>query len=61
MISQTRRTNPRLYTRKVEVPLTEAQKAALIAIAADQGCSQAAWIRRQIEAARVRLARREKP
>jgi len=61
MISTAKRTNPRLYTRRIEVPLTVAQKEALIAIAAEQGCSQAAWIRRQIEAARVRLARREKP
>jgi hypothetical protein len=61
MISSAKRTNPRLYPRKVEVPLTVAQKDALIRVAEEQGCSQAAWIRRQIEAARVRLARREKP
>jgi hypothetical protein len=61
MILAGKRTNPRLYTADIYLKLTARQKALLRKIAAAEGVSMSAWLRRQIEAARVRMARREKP
>lgn len=57
MISQTPRRNPRLYSHRVELLLTDRQRDALRAIAAEQGCSMRAWLRRCIEQAAINRAK----
>ena len=51
MVLDGKRTNPKLYTADLYLKMTLRQKELLRKIAASQGLSMAAWLRRQIELA----------